>query len=411
MKFRLILFGLLVLEIFFSLFLEFLAFQGDTSLESKVKILKYFTEQDIQIGVEYSRRGFEIKIISKIIQFFLLLILLFTNLNLRLEEFLSKKFKDSFWKISLSYLFILYTILFLIKLPFSFYFGYILEHQFGFSNLNLTNWFILKLKIYFLSLSSICFIGYILLALIKKLPKLWLYIIPIFSFSFSLLFSILFPIFITPLFYKFHPIEEGNLKNKIIELSNKVNISIESIYVIEESEYSKHTNAYFTGFGENKKIFLYDTLLKNHTQEEIISVLGHEIGHWKGSHQLKDILYSTLELFLITQILYFSFQFAKKNSFPLNNIYSPSSIVFLFAMYTLYGSFNQPLWSKLSRIQETEADIEALNLTKDKKSFIDTEIKMAKDNKSRLDPHPFVETYFYSHPKTLDRIQLAEDFK
>jgi STE24 endopeptidase len=373
--------------------------------------LKYFTEQDIQIGIEYSRRGFEIKIISEIIQFFLLITLLFTNLNHKLEELLSRKFENSFWKIVLSYLAILYTILFLIKLPFSFYFGYVLEHQFGFSNLNLLNWFIFKFKVFLLSLSSICFFGYLLLTIIKKFPKLWLSIIPILSLIFSLLFSILFPILITPLFYKFHPIEEGELKSKIIQLSNKANISIESIYVIEESEYSKHTNAYFTGFGENKKIFLYDTLLKNHTLDEIISVLGHEIGHWKESHQLKDILYNSLELFLVTQILYFSFQFAKRKSFPLNEIHSPSSVVFLFTIYNLYGNLNQPIWSKLSRTQETEADIEALVLTKDKKSFIDTEIKMARDNKTRLNPHPIVETYYYSHPKTIDRIQLAEDFQ
>ena len=95
----------------------------------------------------------------------------------------------------------------------------------------------------------------------------------------------------------------------------------------------------------------------------------------------------------------------------LDYIYSPSSLPLLILIFSILNFINSPLESYLSRKDETEADMEALHLTNDKESFISTEIKMAKDNKSRLNPHPLVEWFYYSHPKTIDRIKLAEEYK
>ena len=247
---------------------------------------------------------------------------------------------------------------------------------------------------------------------LKTFQKTWKYLLPIGSLSLSLIFSILYPILITPIFYDYKPIEEGTLKTKIVALCETAKIQVEDVYVINESKYSGHTNAYFTGWGNNRKIFLYDTLIKNHTEEEVISVLGHEIGHWTHNHQLTSILGSTIEIFLLCLILGFFFEFVKKgNEFILKEIYSPSSLPLLFLVISILGTFTSPIWNTINRYQEIQADKEALILTNDKKSFIDTEIKMAKDNKSRLNPHPWVVNLYYSHPKTIDRILMAEDFK
>ena len=140
--------------------------------------------------------------------------------------------------------------------------------------------------------------------------------------------------------------------------------------------------------------------------------MGHEIGHWKYNHQIKDILFSGIILFIGCIITKKIFELSLfQNKMNLEFIYSPSSIPILILIFGLLNFINSPIENYLSRNDETEADREALILTLDKDSFISTEIKMAKDNKSRLNPHPIIEWFYYSHPKTLDRIKLAENFK
>ena len=138
----------------------------------------------------------------------------------------------------------------------------------------------------------------------------------------GLVFSILYPILITPIFYNYKPIDEGSLKTKIVNLCEHAKIKVENVYVINESKYSGHTNAYFTGWGENRKIFLYDTLIKNHTEEEVISVLGHEIGHWTHNHELTLLVGNTIEMFLLCLLIGVIFKIAKNgNEFVLKEIY------------------------------------------------------------------------------------------
>ncbi len=410
MKFKKIFLVLFILDLFLSLALKYFSYIGDESLETKNFILNYFTENDIKIGEEYSRRGFVVKIVLEILNSFILFVLVFTKFSTRLEEKISFKFKNPYIVLIL-FLYSIYFIRFIIFIPFDYYFNYYLEHQFGFSKMTNFTYLIFKLKSVGLILFGISIFSLIYLFLLKKFSKTWVFLVPVTQLIISLVMSFLFPILITPIFYKFETLPEGSLKNKIEALSKKVNVNIENIYVIYESEYSNHTNAYFTGFGSNKKIFLYDTLIQNHTEEEIISVLGHELGHWVYSHQIKDIGVSFFEILFFCFLLNFLFfQFKKENSLNLKEIYSPPSLPFLVLVFMLFNSFLEIPWSMLSRSQETEADIYALDITKDRESFIETEIKMAKDNKTRLNPHPFVELYF-SHPKTIDRIRLALEYK
>ena len=412
MKFRKILFVLLILQVLFTVGMKFLSYIGDDSPELQTHILKYFTQSDIEKGIEYGRRGFFVRIVSQIIDFIILGLFVFTSLANRIENYLEKITNNRYYAVVVLFFLVFSLIEFILSIPFQFYFGYILEHQFGFSKMTFIEWVIYTAK------SALVGVGFgVLIALaaaftLKTFQKTWKYLLPIGSLSLSLIFSILYPILITPIFYDYKPIEEGTLKTKIVALCETAKIQVEDVYVINESKYSGHTNAYFTGWGNNRKIFLYDTLIKNHTEEEVISVLGHEIGHWTHNHQLTSILGSTIEIFLLCLILGFFFEFVKKgNEFILKEIYSPSSLPLLFLVISILGTFTSPIWNTINRYQEIQADKEALILTNDKKSFIDTEIKMARDNKSRLNPHPWVVNLYYSHPKTIDRILMAEDFK
>ncbi|TGK29444.1 M48 family peptidase [Leptospira gomenensis] len=413
MKLRTVLFIFYLIQIGFTLTMKYLSYEGDVSPELKERILKFFTEEDLRKGIEYSRSGFFASILSDLIDFIVAGIFVFTSVSARLEEKISEKTGGRFYITVLLFFFGFSAIQFLLAIPFQYYFGFVLEHRFGFSKMTFVEWLVYTGKSLGLGIVGGA-LGVLCVAfLLKKFENAWKFLVPIASLVFGLLFSVLFPILITPLFYDYKPIAEGSLKKKINTLCETANIRVENVYVIDESRYSGHTNAYFTGWGENRKIFLYDTLIQNHTEEEIVSVLGHEIGHWTHNHQIKDIALNTLEIFLLCFLLgYLFLRFKKEGSVRLKEFYSPSTLPFLFLLLSLFGSLTRPAWSAISRFQETQADEEALNLTGgDKKSFIDTEVKLAKDNRSRLNPNRAEVIYYHSHPTTLERIEFAQRWK
>lgn len=392
--------------------MKMLSYLGDNSPELTSRLLTYFSEENIQKGIQYGQRGFLVSFISKIINFGLLGFLVFTMFGVKIEQYLNSKTGNRYYLTVLLFVLLLSVGEFLISLPFLYYFGFILEHQFGFSKMNFVEWVFFTLKSASLGLVFAVLIALIVAFTLKTFTKTWKYLIPAGSLVIGLLFSILFPILITPIFYDYKPIAKGSLKNKIVLLCEKAHITVENVYVIDESKYSGHTNAYFTGWGENRKIFLYDTLIQNHTEKEVISVLGHEIGHWTHNHVVISLIGNTVEIFLLCWFIGILFQYLKKtNVFGIFEIHSPSSWPLLFFIVSLLSTVSNPFWNTLSRYQESEADREALVLTNDKASFINTEIKMAKDNFSRLNPHPWVVAYFYSHPMTIDRIQMGIDYK
>ncbi|TGK40236.1 M48 family metallopeptidase [Leptospira andrefontaineae] len=412
MKLKNILFSLFSLQILLTLIMKYFSYQGDLSPELHERILKYFTQEDINSGIDYERRGFFVSIIGSLLDFALAGVFVFTPFSVKLEEYFQRKTGQKFYPTVFLFFVSFYLVEFIISLPFSYYFGYVIEHEFQFSNMNVTDWILFKAKSFGLGFLFGGLVVLVVAFVFKNLPRAWKYILPILSLGFGLLMSVLYPIIITPIFYDYGPIQEGSLKTKILTLSQKANIQVENIYVINESKYSGHTNAYFTGWGESKKIFLYDTLIKNHTEEEVVSVLGHEIGHWVHNHQMIEIALSTLETFLLCFLLGYVFQKVKKEGLiPLKEFYSPSTLPFLFLILSLVGTVLGPFSATLSRVLETQADREALVLTNDKKSFISTEIKLAKDNKSRLNPHRLEVIFEHSHPTTIERIEFAEGWK
>ena len=412
MKLKKILIFFFAFQIIFTFGMKYLSYQGDDSPDLHTSILRYFTQSDIDAGIEYSRRGFAARIASQVIDFIVLGLFVFTPLAIRIENYLQEKSKHRYYLMVTLFVLSFSLIEFIASLPLNYYFGFVLEHEFGFSKITFGEWVLYTVKSTLVGLVFSVLVALGAAFILKTFQKTWKYILPIGSMALGLILSVLYPIIITPIFYDYNPIEEGSLKTKIINLCDHAKIKVENVYVINESQYSGHTNAYFTGWGENRKIFLYDTLIKNHTEEEVISVLGHEIGHWTHNHELTFTVGNTIEMFLLCLFVGYIFQRAKaENEFTLYELYSPSSWALLYLVVSITGIFTEPLWNTFSRYQEAEADLEALVLTNDKKSFIDTEIKMAKDNKSRLNPHPWIVGYYHSHPTTLNRIRMAEEYQ
>jgi STE24 endopeptidase len=294
----------------------------------------------------------------------------------------------------------------LLRIPFSLYETFVIEERYGFNVMNFKMWISDLLK----SLLLTTILGGLLLSLLLILvihggDAWWVWAWMLVG-GFELLMLWLFPVVILPLFNKFEPIENKGLEARIRTLIEKVGLRAKGIFKMDASKRSKHTNAFFIGLGRTKRIVLFDTLLASHTEEEILSVLAHEAGHWKKRHILRMLIpleilslvsFYVVAKFLNWPLLYQTFGFQK-----------PIVYVGLFligAFISLIGFFAQPLESAISRKFEREADDFALGLTETAVPMRSALKRLAADNLANLSPHPLYAWFYYSHPPLVERIE------
>ena len=294
-------------------------------------------------------------------------------------------------------------------LPFDYYHSFVIEERYGFNTKTIKIW-ISDLVKGLLVMTVLG--GFLLSALLLMLKYLgenwWIWAWAVFL-CFQLLMTVLYPTLIAPLFNTFTPLEAGELKTGIKRLAQREGLDVEGIYQMDATRRTRHTNAYFSGLGKAKRIVLFDSLIQCHSQDEIISILAHEIGHLKKNHIKKQILIngfvSLLLFFLAAKLMtwekmYESFGFS-----------AMSGYVGLFLVGILWEPANfflSPVGRAISRKFEREADFYSLGILKTAKPLVTALKKMAKENLSNLSPHPLYVFFNYSHPPLLERIEYLE---
>lgn len=291
----------------------------------------------------------------------------------------------------------------LLSTPFSYYHTFIIEEKFGFNKTTLKTFLVDKIKGWLMS----AILGGLLLSIIIWFyeavgSNFWLYawgIIAVFVFFMNMFYARL----IVPLFNKQTPLCDGSLKTKIQDYAQKVGFKLDKIVVIDGSKRSTKANAYFSGFGSEKRVTLFDTLIKDLEEEEIVAVLAHEVGHYKRKH----ILFN-----LIISILIMGFTFWLLSLFIGNpilsealNVASPSFHIGLIAFGILYSPISELtglIMNFISRIFEYQADNYAKE-TFDAAPLISGLKKLNKNSLSNLTPHPAYVFVYYSHPTLLQR--------
>jgi STE24 endopeptidase len=294
-------------------------------------------------------------------------------------------------------------------LPFDLYHTFVLERKYGFSTITWKLWLADLFKSLLISAIMMAIIVSALIAFITYLPKSWWFWGWAFFILFQLLMLWLYPVLIAPLFNKFEPINDESLKGKIMALLSKAGLQAKGIYQVDEGKRSKHTNAYFTGIGKTKRIVLYDTLLSSHTQEEIVSVLAHEIGHWKKKHILKQLAFMVLASLILFYLVYLIVSWPPLYG-AFGMIQTPVYAgLFLVSLYLAAGGFFfSPTGSAITRHFEREADRMAFDLTGTAKPMVSALKRLAKDNLSNLHPHPWYVRFYYSHPPLTERIEYLQ---
>lgn len=298
----------------------------------------------------------------------------------------------------------------IINLPFSLYDTFVIEEKFGFNKTTHKTFFTDKIKSWLLG----ALLGGGILALVVWFYQLttdmfWIYtwaLIAVFSIFMSMFYSTL----IVPLFNKQTPLEEGELKQAIKNLSNKVNFKLDDVFVIDGSKRSTKANAYFSGLGPKKRIVLFDTLINDLTTNEIVSVLAHEIGHYKKKHTLSMMVISILQMGITLYIL--SLFIGNPALSRALNVEQTGFHLGLVAFGILYSPISTILGlgvNILSRKNEYAADaFAAKHYSPD--GLASALKKLSVKNLSNLRPHPAYVFFNYSHPPLLSRLRALEQY-
>jgi len=292
----------------------------------------------------------------------------------------------------------------LMNLPFEIHETFKIEAKFGFNKTTRSTFISDKIKGLFLgALIGLPVLG-LIIWLFESFENAWLWGW-IFLSGFSLLMAYLAPAVILPLFNKFEPLEEGELKSAINDMAETCKFPLTELSVMDGSKRSSKSNAFFTGFGKNKKIALYDTLIANHSTSELVAVLAHEIGHFKKKHIMQTLFLGIAQ----TGVLFFVLGFFIRSE-PLSSAFGvnePSvycSLLFFTILFKPISKILSVLMNILSRKNEFEADSYAADVTGNAESLITALKKLSADNLSNLTPHPFYVFMHYSHPPVSKRI-------
>lgn len=293
-------------------------------------------------------------------------------------------------------------------LPESIYHTFVIEEKFGFNKT--TPKLFAKDKFKELLVSAIIGLPF-LFAVIKIMQGLganWWFFAATFMLAFQFVMLWAYPRFIAPLFNKFSPLEDDELKKEIEELSDRIDLKFKDYFVMDASIRSSHGNAYFTGFGKNKRIVFFDTLLKSLQPKEIISVLAHELGHLKKKHILKSM--AIMSVFLYIGFYVLGLCYTSEVFYLAHGVQEPSTymaLVLFMYLVPIYTFPLTPLSAWFSRRNEYEADEFAVQNASGPE-LVSALVKMYKDNSSSLTPSPVYSKFYFSHPPAMERVKFIQ---
>ncbi|MBZ0265646.1 M48 family metallopeptidase [bacterium] len=298
----------------------------------------------------------------------------------------------------------------LITLPFSIYNTFVIEEKFGFNRTTIKTFILDLLKGLALSLILGGAILWFILWIFGSLGEYaWLYLwIAISIIQIGLMY--IFPTLILPLFNKFTPLEDGELKDSIIQYMDKNKFKLKGLFVVDGSRRSSKANAYFTGFGKSKRVALFDTLVEKFENAEVLTVLAHEVGHYKLGHIPRGIITSILS----TGLMFFVLSLFLENrglhdAFGMEHVSIYASLIFFSFIYSPVSMILGLFSTITSRKHEYQADAFAAKTTGNPESMITALKKLSVTNLSNLTPHPLKVFLEYSHPPVLARIEALRE--
>ena len=370
----------------------------------------FMTEREIVLSENYSKIRNFIFLLTKPLEWFIFFFVLLIGLSKVFERWSSRPSKWVIIQIPI-YVFFLSVFMFLLMLPIR-YFSYIVSVNYGVSIQSVPQWLtnlVLDFCIDFIP--TLLMVG-ILYFFIRKARERWWFYVWLLTIPITLFFAYIQPVIIEPLFNDFSSIENKELEQKILALAEEADIPADRVYEVKMADQTNAMNAYVSGIGKNTQIVLWDTTLANLSEEEILFIMAHEMGHYAHKDIYKDL---TID-FVISFFIYWLIAKLMKNIIhkngPVLNIKRMEGIHSL-PLYLLLSSILffavSPLYTAISRHQEIKADNYAIELVEDEGAGISTFQALAKSNLNEANPPLIVKWFRYSHPPLVDRINNLEN--
>lgn len=375
--------------------------------EIPVILSDIYDEKKYLKSQEYKKIQYRFSRIFNIYSFLILMLFFYLDGFLIVDNF-SRSLFESELVISLSFFAIIYFGNDILRIPFSLYNTFIIEEKFGFNKTSIKTFINDKLKSWLL---TILFGGGIISFIIFQFEsigqKFWI-VAWIFISALTVLINGLYTQVIVPLFNKQTKLEDGELKSEIEKYSKKVGFNLSNIFVIDGSKRSTKANAYFSGFGKQKRVTLFDTLINKLNKEQIVAVIAHEIGHYKKNHIIFNLLFSIIQtgimLYILSLLIYMPIFSEALN---IENHSFHIALVTFSILYTPISEISSIIFNLFSRKFEYEAD-EYADKSFDGKYLIQALKVLTKDSLSNLTPHPKYVWWHYSHPTLLERINQLQ---
>ena len=372
----------------------------------------FYDEEKYAKSQNYTRANSSFGRISSTFNFILILAVIFLGLFDTLDQY-ARSFGYSPLITGLIFFGIITIIQDILSTPFSLYSTFIIEEEYGFNKSTAKIYVMDKLKSYLLLLLLGVPLISAILYFFESLENAWLY-----AWGLMALLSVVMPKiytqFIAPMFNKFTPLEDGELRDLIENYSKEVDFPLTEVYVVDGSKRSAHSNAYFTGFGKNKRIVLFDTLMEDHTNEEILAILAHEVGHYKKKHIIKGMFTSIIHSGIMLYILGLFIKMPELHTAMGMSAEQPSvyaGLIFFSLLYAPIELVLSIMFNMLSRKHEFEADEYSAQTLKNTSNMISGLKNLTVKNLGNLTPHPLPVFLSYSHPPVLDRINALERIK
>ncbi len=292
------------------------------------------------------------------------------------------------------------------NIPFSYYSRFVIEERHGFNRQKASGFWIDQLKMIGIGAVLGGVLLAVLLAIMEHMGTSWWWVAWIAVFGFTLFTSWLYPAILAPLFNKFTPLDEGDLKTEIYRLAQKIEFAAEGISIMDASTRSSHGNAYFTGVFGKKRIVLFDTLVKSMSLGEVVAVLAHELGHFKLHH----VRWQLVRGFFLTGVMFYALSVCLPllpfyRSFGLGGVSNYGALIVFSLWFGLVEFLIQPFASLLSRKHEFQADAFALRNIEDQRALGDALLKLRETSHSMPVSHPWYSAFYHSHPPLLERLK------
>ena len=356
----------------------------------------------------YHRTSRILSVAGYVVDLAIMLLLLFAGWSASLRT-LALHTSSRPWLALIIYLLLFGAITQAVGLPFSFLESFWLEHRYGLSNLALAGW--VKDQLKGLAVGSV--LGLLamefLYAAIRRWPVHWWVVCAAAFMAFFVLMANLAPVLIMPLFFKFKPLENADLTERLLELSRRAGTRVKGVFEWKLSEKSKKANAALMGLGNTRRIILSDTLLSGFNNDEIEAVLAHELGHHVHRHIFQLIAIQGAALFAGLYLIHCTLDWLTPH-FGFHGAADFANLPLLALVTTILSLVLLPAVNSYSRALERQADTYALKAIPSRDSFISSMEKLAELNLAERQPQPWIEFIFHSHPSIQKRIEFAQKF-